>query len=129
MLSLLAAGHSFCADSPGFRSTPRPGTMRLAPLVSLLPFSFVQMTLHTAPPAGRGPPLGLITSPEDVPSLIVERHWREIPIVGDLLGIVIAALALCLPTVLIGLAIAALAREWPGASIKGRRVWGGGGGR
>jgi hypothetical protein len=102
--------------------------MRLAPLVSLLPFSFVQMTLHTAPPAGRGPPLGLITSPEDVPSLIVERHWREIPIVGDLLGIVIAALALCLPTVLIGLAIAALA-GMAGRIHQGRRVWGGGGGR
>ena len=64
------------------------------------------MTLQTARPEGRGPPLGLITSP-DVPSLIAKRDWRGIPILGGFLG---------LPNAVIGLGISAFV-AMAGASV------------
>ena len=51
------------------------------------------MTLQTARPEGRGPPLGLITSP-DVPSLIAKRDWRGTPILGGFLGLLNAVIGL-----------------------------------
>ena len=64
------------------------------------------MTLQAARPEGRGPPLGLITSP-DVPSLIAKRDWRGIPILGGFLG---------LPNAVIGLGISAFV-AMAGASV------------
>ena len=86
MLSLVASPFSFCADSLSFPGiVPRPGTKRLASPVSLSPFSFARMALETARVEGRGAPL--LTSPADIPSAIVERGWREIPLLKDFLGL------------------------------------------
>ena len=106
MLSLIASPFSFCADSLSFPGiVPRPGTKRLASPVSLSPFSFARMALETARVEGRGAPL--LTSPADIPSAIVERGWREIPLLKDFLG---------LPTGVVTLGFSAFA-AMAGASV------------
>ena len=98
MLSLIASPFSFSANShscPGI--VQRPGTQRFASPVSLSKHTW-RMALETAQAEARGAPL--LTSPADIPSAIGKRGLKEIPILGDLLG---------LPNTVIAIGISAFA--------------------
>jgi hypothetical protein len=98
MLSLIASPLSFSANShscPGI--VQRPGTQRFASPVSLSKHTW-RMALETAQAEARGAPL--LTSPADIPSAIGKRGLKEIPILGDLLG---------LPNTVIAIGISAFA--------------------
>ena len=95
MLSLIASPLSFSANShscPGI--VQRPGTQRFASPVSLSKHTW-RMALETAQAEARGAPL--LTSPADIPSAIGKRGLKEIPILGDLLGLPNTVIAIGIP--------------------------------